>query len=219
MKIKSKKGRYFEKLPDNIETATEKILKAARKIFAVHTFNSATTRMIADEAGVDHSLIHYYFGSKENLFEAICERIFEEVNEANKSWLEGLDKLTVEDNFSLYLDRMLAYTFENPEPFKIIALNLVQAGTMNIPGYEYITKNIEFNQKIIEEKFPNWKNHPLSQSLLNSFAILVISYVGAKETFGKLKNIDPEKKEYVDFVKKSLYSLFLPLFKKLFSPE
>jgi len=215
MRTKKKKGRYFEKHRENSETAPEKILKAARNVFAMHPFSSATTRMIAEEAGIDHSLIHYYFGSKENLFETVSERIFEEINVANESWFEGLDKLPLNEGLSLYLDRLLAYATENPEPFRIVVLNMAQAGTMDIPGYEYITKNIEFNQKIIEKKFPIWTNHPLSGTILNSFTILAMSYIGAKETFGKMTEIDPGTKEYTALVKNLLLSLFLPLLKQL----
>jgi AcrR family transcriptional regulator len=44
------------------------ILEAARGQFAEHGFQGATMRAIAGEAGVDVSLVAYYFGSKSDLF-------------------------------------------------------------------------------------------------------------------------------------------------------
>lgn len=48
----------------------EEILEAAKRMFAAHGYDRATIRGIAREAGVDPSLIHHYFGSKDALFAA-----------------------------------------------------------------------------------------------------------------------------------------------------
>jgi AcrR family transcriptional regulator len=50
--------------------AREAILEAARALFAQHGFERATIRAVAAAAGVDPALVHHYFGSKEQLFEA-----------------------------------------------------------------------------------------------------------------------------------------------------
>ena len=214
-KTREKKGRYFELMKKSKESAQDKILKGARKVFAAHPFATATTRMIAEEAGVEHSLIHYYFGTKENLFEILCERIFEEFNKAIESWFDLIDDVPEGERFSPLLERLLAYANNNPETFKIIAINMVQVGTTDMPGYEYITKNIENSQKIIEERITNWRNQPLFGTFLSSVTLLVISYLGAKETIGKVQSIDPGTKEYDEFVKNTLLSLFQPLFEQL----
>lgn len=44
------------------------ILRSAIKVFAQHTYHGATTRGIAEEAGVTEALIYRYFGSKRVLF-------------------------------------------------------------------------------------------------------------------------------------------------------
>jgi AcrR family transcriptional regulator len=49
------------------------ILEAARRLFASLGYDGATTRRIADEAGVDSALIAYHFGTKEQLFVAVHE--------------------------------------------------------------------------------------------------------------------------------------------------
>lgn len=214
-KTREKKGRYFELKKKSKEPAQDKILKSARKVFSAHPFATATTRMIAEEAGVEHSLIHYYFGTKENLFEILCEQIFEEFNKANESWFDSIDDMPEGRRFSHLVDRLLAYANEKPETFNIVAINMVQAGTTDMPGYQYITRNIELSQKLIEEKITNWRNQPLFGTFLNSFTLLVISYLGARHTVGKMQSIDPTSKEYDEFVKNSLLSLFQPLFEKL----
>ena len=58
----------------------EVILDAAEGLFARHGFYGVTTRQVAAEAGVDTALIHYYFGAKRELFDAVFLRRAEVVN-------------------------------------------------------------------------------------------------------------------------------------------
>ena len=54
---------------------TEKlILEAARKVFIRKGLDGARMQEIADEAGINKALLHYYFRSKEKLFEIIFSR-------------------------------------------------------------------------------------------------------------------------------------------------
>jgi AcrR family transcriptional regulator len=49
------------------------ILRAARALFAQLGFRGTTMRAVAKRAGVDMALVHYFFGSKPNLFAASVE--------------------------------------------------------------------------------------------------------------------------------------------------
>lgn len=54
------------------ETGTEeKILAAAKKVFVRKGMDGARMQDIADEAGINKALLHYYFRNKELLFEKI----------------------------------------------------------------------------------------------------------------------------------------------------
>ena len=50
------------------------ILKSAEKLFMEKGFAGASTTMIAKEAGCNQALVHYYFRTKDNLFDAIFEK-------------------------------------------------------------------------------------------------------------------------------------------------
>ena len=54
----------------------EKIYEAARKVFILNGMDGARMQEIADEAGMNKALLHYYFRSKENLFKAVFKDIF-----------------------------------------------------------------------------------------------------------------------------------------------
>ena len=50
------------------------ILDAAEDLFSKHGFYGVTIREVAREAGVDTALVHYYFGAKRELFDAVFTR-------------------------------------------------------------------------------------------------------------------------------------------------
>lgn len=53
------------------QSTEEKILLAARKVFLNKGMDGARMQDIADEAGINKALLHYYFRSKDKLFEHI----------------------------------------------------------------------------------------------------------------------------------------------------
>ena len=61
-----------------METSSEKnmekaILEAAETLFLEKGFDATSTTQIAKAVGCNQALIHYYFRTKENLFDTIFE--------------------------------------------------------------------------------------------------------------------------------------------------
>jgi AcrR family transcriptional regulator len=54
--------------------AEEALLDAAERLLASVGYAGITTRRLAEEAGINHGLVHYYFGSNENLLVQALER-------------------------------------------------------------------------------------------------------------------------------------------------
>jgi AcrR family transcriptional regulator len=97
----------------NKEISTEQaILKAAKNIFIRKGMEGARMQEIADEAGINKALLHYYFRSKDKLFEAIFTdailKIVPNIMEMMKSDLPLFTKIELFTNN--YID---AFT-ENP---------------------------------------------------------------------------------------------------------
>ncbi len=57
----------------------EKIMAAAKKVFLRHGMAGARMQSIADEAGINKALLHYYFRSKEKLFSIVFQKAVTEV--------------------------------------------------------------------------------------------------------------------------------------------
>ena len=61
---------------DRMETE-ERFLDAAERLLISVGYANISTRRLAEEAGVNHGLVHYYFGSMEHLFVRVLERFTE----------------------------------------------------------------------------------------------------------------------------------------------
>lgn len=68
----------------------ERILDAAERLFADHGFAATSLRAITSGAGVNLAAVHYHFGSKEALIQAVFER---RIGPLNRRRLELLDRV------------------------------------------------------------------------------------------------------------------------------
>ena len=62
----------------------ERFLDAAERLLAESGHAGITTRRLAEEAAANHGLVHYYFGSIENLFIRVLERFTERLIERQR---------------------------------------------------------------------------------------------------------------------------------------
>ncbi|WP_340376989.1 TetR family transcriptional regulator [Streptomyces sp. SS7] len=67
----------------------DRILAAAREEFSERGYEKTSVRGIAKAAGVDSALVHHYFGTKEQIFEAAIEVAFAPAFQAPAAITEG----------------------------------------------------------------------------------------------------------------------------------
>jgi len=63
------------------EDTRRRILETALELFATDGFEGASTRTLAERAGVNLPAIQYYFGSKEGLYRAVVEHITQQLED------------------------------------------------------------------------------------------------------------------------------------------
>jgi len=88
------------------------ILNAAEGLFARHGFYGVTTRQVASEAGVDTALIHYYFGAKRELFDAVLLRRAEILNDERAAAMTAYEAahpgtMTAEGVIAAFIDPLV----------------------------------------------------------------------------------------------------------------
>jgi AcrR family transcriptional regulator len=69
--------------------AEEALLDAAERLLVDIGYAGITTRRLAEEAGVNHGLVHYYFGSNENLLVRALERFTDRLIARQRELYEG----------------------------------------------------------------------------------------------------------------------------------
>ncbi len=96
------------------ELQTEKLIKEKAKIlFFQKGFLNATTQEIADEAGVNRALIHYYFRSREQMLEMLLDETMQEKKDRVRKILTS--ERPFREKIALYInmivDRGLKYPY------------------------------------------------------------------------------------------------------------
>ena len=113
--------------PPRTESAgtRDRILTTAREEFSEHGYEKTSVRGIAKAAGVDPALVHHYFGTKEQVFEAAIEIAFAPALEAPDVIADGpLDAVGER------LARFIIGIWENPTTRKPV-LAIVRSAVNN----------------------------------------------------------------------------------------
>ncbi len=87
------------------EITKKKIMQSAIRLFAQKDFASVGTREIANDAGVNLSLISYYFSSKENLYTTIINYIID----LGLEYLDDVIKVANNINYMSQEEKIQAY--------------------------------------------------------------------------------------------------------------
>ena len=108
------------------------ILEAAEAEFADAGYQGASMQAIADRAGVPKANVHYYFGSKEQLYRQVLEDIL-------GLWNDFLSDVTPADDPALVLEgfvrQKLHLAFERPRASRLFAQEILRgAPVLAVPA-------------------------------------------------------------------------------------
>ena len=104
------------------EKRRQAILKAAQREFEQYSYGGARMQRIADTAGVPKANVHYYFGNKKTLYNAVLEDVVE-------LWNQAFDSLDADDDPAQVLDqfvrRKVEFTRLYPEATRIFTSEML----------------------------------------------------------------------------------------------
>lgn len=90
----------------------ENILNVAREVFMRNGYSGTTMQQIADEAGINKSLLHYYYRSKEKLFGQIFAEVFSQfIPELGKIFMTDM---SLEEKIRAFVDSYIEGFIRNP---------------------------------------------------------------------------------------------------------
>lgn len=102
------------------EETRERILEAATEAFAEKGFAGTSTREIARRAESNQGLITYYFRSKEDLWRASADRIFDGLGERLAQRLGALDAVDPRESAREGIREYVRFAAAHPELFRIM---------------------------------------------------------------------------------------------------
>lgn len=101
-------------MPKIIDISTEqKILKAAKIVFIKKGFDGARMEDIAKQADINKALVHYYFRSKENLFEQIFDTFAAQILPNITLVMES--EGSIYDKIEVFIHNYIEFFMKNPD--------------------------------------------------------------------------------------------------------
>ena len=113
--------------PHGREAVRQALIDAATELFATRTPDEVTVRELADHAGVNHGLVHQYFGSKQGLVEETITYLAGELLPA------ATDAVNVGAALPILLDRLVARSAY----VRLITWSLLGSGGMPELGHDF----------------------------------------------------------------------------------
>lgn len=192
----------METKKDNTE---ERILEAAKDVFVSKGMEGARMQEIADKAGINKALLHYYFRTKERLFEAILSEIIK-VAFPKLSGILQSDKSIVtkiEEVVDAYIDLLIRHPFIpafilkeiNRDPSGLFKL-VVKYG-INLEGiFDQIQQAMDRGE--IKPMRPQHLAINVISMCVFPFAVRpILSYVVFKENEQEIKDFYAERAEVI----------------------
>jgi TetR/AcrR family transcriptional regulator len=90
----------------------ERIFESATEVFVEKGMDGARMQDIADHAGINKALLHYYYRTKDHLFNAVFEKIAGKVFSKFAPVLD--EKLSLEDKIKFFYREHIAFMQKNP---------------------------------------------------------------------------------------------------------
>jgi TetR/AcrR family transcriptional regulator len=135
-------------MSENEKLTEEKIFEAATIVFEEEGLSGARMQNIADRAGINKALLHYYFRTKDHLFEAVFTKLARKMFMKFNPIFEN--NLTLEEKIRFFFKEHISFMQQNPKLPGFI-LNEINHNPQRI---QKLIKNIEFKKlwlKILEQ--------------------------------------------------------------------
>lgn len=187
----------------SIETENERlILAAAESEFLEKGFNGAKTTAIAQKAGVTHAMLHYYYRTKENLFDKVFREKIHMIAHSFEMILD--DHQPFEETIRNFIHTHFHFIKQNPRlvnfVYNEVLGNKANRDILHASILPNLTKIYTRIAKLVEEEIAKGAIKPIKplDLILNIFSLNLCTFM----TY-------PLMKEYVPDYSDELYEQLL----------
>ncbi|MDO9260518.1 MAG: TetR/AcrR family transcriptional regulator [Flavobacteriaceae bacterium] len=182
----------------DLNTETE-ILNAAKRVFQQKGMDGARMQEIADEANINKSLLHYYYRSKQLLFEAVFKSAFSLLAPQLNAVMN--DDSMLFDKIRNFTYNYISFVVKHPylPNFIIQELNRNPEFVKNLLSERHFPTLEKFNKQV-EEQIANGVIRPIKteQLFINIMALNIFPFIAAPLLKGFLKQDDAHYKQLIE---------------------
>ena len=183
----------------------ERIKVAARKVFHQKGFAGTRTRDIAEEAGINHAMLNYYFRSKEKLFGIVMMETMAQFFKGVNLMLND-EKTSLDEKIDLIVSNYVDLLLKEPE-LPTFILNEVrpnpQAFVEQNPIKEALTHSVLTRQYAEAVARGEITEPNLMQAILNVIGLVIFPFI-AKPILTSIVNIPEEQYKALMLQRKTL---------------
>jgi AcrR family transcriptional regulator len=150
----------------------EKIFNAATAVFEEKGFAAARMQEIADRAGINKALLHYYFHSKEQLFQAVFQPLMQKMFE-KILYVFSMD-IPFEDKIKLYYEEHINILIKNPR-LPLFLLNEISHNPGLVKGLSETLDYPRVRDLIYSKHSRELREYGIKKSDLSQLMITIIS--------------------------------------------
>jgi TetR/AcrR family transcriptional regulator len=153
-------------MTENDKQTEEKIFEAATDVFVEKGLDGARMQDIATHAGINKALLHYYYRTKDQLFNAVFEMIAKQIFRKFSPVLD--ENLTLEEKIRFFYKEHIAFLQANPR----------------LPGF--LLNEVNRNPERIKKLLKNVEFESIWMTLYNQHKDEFLKYNITKETMPQL---------------------------------
>jgi len=192
------------------ESMKARILAVARRLFGEYDFHGTTTRMIAQEAGIDISTLHYHWGGKKDLYESVVLDINKDLRQKLLEVENTIHGRPLSERLDISIDVMTDYLFSQPSVSNLILFRYFgknrYEGNLDFSVPEF-TADIAFSMGLSADR----KNVP-PETMMKVIAVMnsIHNFISGEGFFRPMLKLSRER--YIAMVKDTLKFMHIPAF-------
>jgi TetR/AcrR family transcriptional regulator len=187
-------------MTDNDKQTEERIFEAATLVFEEKGMDGARMQDIANRAGINKALLHYYFRTKDRLFDAVFQKVAGRMFQKFAPVFEK--NLTLEEKIRFFFKQHITFMQENPR-LPAFVLNEINRNPARI---KKLLKNVDFKKfwSLLEEQHKEELNkynitfESVPQIMTTIAAISVFPFAARGILEGIFENLGVDFDKYIE---------------------
>ncbi|MDF1560543.1 MAG: TetR/AcrR family transcriptional regulator [Bacteroidales bacterium] len=148
-----------------------KIFDAATEVFEEKGYAGARMQVIADRAGINKALLHYYFRTKDQLFMAVFHVLLKKMFEKILSIF--MEEATFKEKMRRFLDEHIEFLIRNPK-LPLFLLNEISRNPALAEGLRETLQYSQIRDLIYEKHSKELKGYGIKKSDMPQLMITIV---------------------------------------------